>query len=261
MYGAIIGDLTGSIYEYEQTKKIEKVEWEESIKPSSFYSDDTIMTIAILDAILSNESYEEKLREYGKRFEDYHPPITPYFKTPFSPNYMKWLNGKGEGNSRGNGAMMRISPIGYLFDSERKIIEEAKKATTPSHNSWEAVDAATIIAILIFFGRKGYTKEEMIRNLNIKLRQKPFEKFNTTCKETLDNCLCAFFFSTSFEDAMKKTLLYGGDTDTNCAIVGSIAESFYGIDEALVEKAKKKIPKEFQETLEKGYAKIKKIKE
>lgn len=259
MYGAVIGDLAGSEFEYNQIKKITPIEISNSlINELSFYSDDSILTIAILDAILNGKKYEFYLKKYGSEYIKYKPDIMPYFETSFSPGFIKWINGNSLGKSRGNGAMMRISPIGYLFDNESDIINNVKMATIPSHNSQEAIECSTIIALIIFYARKGLTKEQIIKKMNIKLEYKPFNKFNVTCLETIDNCLYALFNSSSFEDSIKKVISYGGDTDTNACIVGSIAEAIYGIDKYLIEEANEKIPKSFVKTLQLGYKKMRK---
>ena len=252
MYGAIYGDLAGSIYEFSQVKSIKSINPKELITDKSFYSDDTILTIAILDAILNKKDYDKYIRMYIEEYKDYKPNFSPYFKSSFSPNLINWSKSNYMGNSCGNGAMMRISPIGYMFDSEKEVIENAKEATIPSHNSKEAIDSATTIALIIFYLRKGYSKEEIFKKLNLNIRYKPFTKFNTTCEETIGNCLYAFYNSNGFEDAIRKTLLMGGDTDTNCAIVGSMAEALYGIENEVIEKVNSKISKNFVKILSKA---------
>ena len=252
MYGAIIGDLSGSIYEYDQINNIKSIQMNNIIEKNSFYSDDTILTIAILDAILNNKDYDYYLRKYVQEHKEYKPNFSPYFKTSFSPNLIKWSKSNTVGTSHGHGAMMRISPVGYMFDSEKEVIENAKLATIPSHNSKEAIDSATTVALIIYYLRKGYTKEDVYKKLNLNIEYKPFTKFNTTCSETINNCLYAFYISKNFEDSIKKTLLMGGDTDTNCAIVGSLAEALYGIDDNLIKKANEKIPKDFIKILNKA---------
>ena len=249
MYGALIGDLAGSIYEYNQLRKVHSIQMNNLIEDNAFYSDDTILTIAILNAILDNKDYDCYLRKYIKEYKEYKPNFNPYFKTPFSPSLIKWSNSNMVGTSNGNGAMMRVSPVGYMFDSKIDVIKNAKYATIPSHNSKEAIDSATNIALIIFYLRKGYSKKEIIKELNLSIKYTPYLKFNTTCKETIDNCLYAFFISNSFEDAIRTTLLMGGDTDTNCAIVGSLAEACYGIEESIKEQVNEKIPKKFVKIL------------
>ena len=251
MYGAIIGDLAGSIYEYSQTKEIKSIQVNEIIEEKAFFSDDTILTIAIADAILHDRDYDKYLREYIKKYRMYKPDFEPYFKNAFSPSLIKWSTGNYVGTSIGNGAMMRISPIGFMFDNEKDIIENARLATIPSHNSEEAIGSATTIALLIYYLRIGGSKEDIFQKMNLAVKYVPFCKFNTTCSETLGNCLYAFYASDSFEDAIRKALLMGGDTDTNCAIVGSLAEAYYGIDNHLKEQVNEKIPKEFVKILSK----------
>ena len=251
MYGAIIGDLAGSIYEYDQINNIHSINMQNIIEDNSFYSDDTILTIAILDAIKNNKDYDYYLRKYIQTYKDYKPDFKPYFKTSFSPNIIKWSKSNIIGISHGNGALMRISPVGYMFDKEEDVIENAKLATIPSHNSKEAIDSATTISLIIYYLRKGKTIKEIFERLKLKNEYIPFKRFNTTCEETINNCLYALYNSNSFEDAIRKTLLMGGDTDTNCAIVGSMAESLYGIDYKLIEKANEKLPEEFVKILNK----------
>ena len=249
MLGAIYGDKAGSIYEYNQTKKITPIYPDKLITNDSFYSDDTIETISLIDAITSNKDYEDTLREYILKNKNYKPNYTPYFEKPFSPNTMKWAKGIGNSNSTGNGAMMRISPVGYLFNTEEDVIKNTKEATVPSHNSKEAIKSATTIALIIYYFRQGLTKEEVFRKLNLKVKYKPFEKFNMTCHETLDNCLYALYKSNSFEDAIRKTLSMGGDTDTNACIVGSMAEALYGMTEIQKKEAQENLPKEYVKIL------------
>ena len=256
MYGAIIGDLAGSIYEFEQIKKIKNITTNKIIDEKAFYSDDTILTIAIIDAILNDKNYEKYLKKYIIKYQNYKPNFKPYFNTSFSPNLIKWCNLGVNGVSRGNGAMMRISPVGYMFDTEEEVRKNALLSTIPSHNSKEAIDCATLIALMIFYLRKGYSKKEVFEKLNINIQYKPFEKFNLTCNETIDNCLYAFYNSNSFEESILNTLNMGGDTDTNCAIVGSISEALYGIDNSLIEKANKIIPNEFVKILNKAYKEV-----
>lgn len=256
MWGSIIGDLAGSIYEYNQSKGVSKIMIQELITKDSFFSDDTILTIAILDALLNNKDYNYYLKKYGKEYLDYKPNFAPYFKTAFSPNFTKWIRSNEIGTSKGNGAMMRISSIGYLCRSEKEVIEEVKKATYPSHNSKEAIDCATTTALIIYLARKGYKKDEIIQKLNINYSYTDFKRFNTTCLETINNCLYALFTSNSFDESIKKVISYGGDTDTNACIVGGMAEALFGIDTKLIEQAKEKIPNEFVKKLELGYSKI-----
>lgn len=257
MYGAIIGDLAGSIYEFDQIQKVHSVSMNQLIEENSFYSDDTILTIAILDAILNQGDYGQYIRKYIHEYLDYKPNFHPYFKTTFSPRLIEWHEKNCQGNSKGNGAMMRISPIGYLFNHEEDILRQSMLATIPSHNSSEAIDAAQTVALIIYYARIGLSKEEIIQKLSKTVNYQEFSHFNTTCSETLSNCLYALFSSSSYEESIRKIISYGGDTDTNACIVGSMAEAFYGLDENLILLTRQKIPSEFLSVLDQGYCKVK----
>ncbi len=256
MWGAVIGDLAGSIYEYQQTKYFSKLNPKELINEESFYSDDTILTIAILDAILNDRNYEYYLKKYAKNFLIYKPDFSPYFKGIFSPGFTKWALNQKNGKSIGNGAMMRISAVGYLFNNKKDIINNARLATIPSHDSLEAINSATTIALIIFLARLGFSKEEIIKELNLKLNYSDFNGFNTTCYKTIDNCLYALFTSNNFEESLLKVISFGGDTDTNGCIVGSMAEALYGIPNELIKAAREKIPNNFTNLLDIGYSKV-----
>lgn len=259
MLGAIIGDFAGSIFEFEQTKAIKPIKMKSVLPENSFFSDDTILTCAIADALLHGENFEKKIKEYALAFENYKPDFQPYFKTPFSPNFMKWAKSDEIGTSAGNGAMMRISPVAFWFESEEEVVENAKKATMCSHNNEEAIDCAKIVALVIFFARKGFSKQEIQNKLGLKNIKKPkIEKFNYLCKETLEICLFSFFESESFEDCIKIALSFGGDTDTNACICGGMAEAFYGIDENLKQSVKKKLPRKLLAIVTEFYDKLNK---
>ena len=270
MLGAIIGDLAGSIYEYNEfksgknlEKRLEVLSKDNLIEKDSFYTDDTILTIAILDSVLNGMNYEEDLRRYGLKYYDKKPNTkADHFKYMFSPNFIKWCQGKVEGNSMGSGALMRVSPIGYLFSDMNTIDSETEKATIPSHNSALAVISAEALNNLIYLGRKGYKKEE------VKAKFYPYHReldkirldnnFDSSCL-VFDKCLAAFFESNSFEDAVRKAVSLGGDTDTIGAITGSIAEAYYGIPDSLKEQALSKLPDDFVLKLQQGYQKVKKL--
>lgn len=255
MWGAIIGDIAGSIYEYNQLTEVKEIKIKEIIPENGFFSDDTILTVAIADAIQHGENYKEFLKLYGKKYQNYKPNCERYFKTSFSPGFIKWVNGDKEGNSTGNGALMRISPVGFMFDNENDVIRNAQLATIPSHNSDEAIKHSILVALIIFYSRNGMHKEEIKNRLRLEFDYVPFKKFNTTCEETFNNCIYALFTSNSFEESIKKIISYGGDTDTNACIVGSMAEAMYGIDNDLIEKAKTKIPSEFTSIIDNMYKK------
>lgn len=256
MLGAIIGDLAGSIYEFEQIKNCHPIKVGNIIEEKSFFSDDTILTVSIADAILNNVDYETKLKEYALAYDKEIPHGIPYFKTMFSPSFTKWAKGNFQGESAGNGAMMRVSPVGYLFNTEEEVIENALLATIPSHNSEEAIKSAKIISLIIFYARNGLSKQEIITKLDLKFKQPNLSEFNYTCSTTIDLCLYSLFNSNSFEESIKLAISFGGDTDTNACIVGSMAEAMFGIDEALKENAISKLPHKFKRIIKDFYASV-----
>ena len=145
-----------------------------------------------------------------------------------------------------------------LPDNEEDVIKNVRSATIPSHNTSEAIDCATIIALIIYYARNGMNREEIIKKLGLFYSYVPFQKFNMTCYKTINNCLYALFNSLSFEDAIRRIISYGGDTDTNACIVGGMAEALYGIDKELISRAKEFIPIEFSNNLDEAYSLIKK---
>ena len=263
MWGAVIGDLAGSVYEYGQTKKISYINVDKLITEDSFFSDDTILTCAIYAAIRYHMSYEHMLRSYGEYYLCYKPKtsIKEYFPTAFGKRFDKWLKGQDKGDSVGNGALMRISGIGKVFETEKDVIEQAMLATKPTHNSVEAIECARIVALFIFYARHGFNKNEIRDLLGLEhVEYRPFEKFNKKCYETLNNCLYAVLECKNFEETIRTVISYGGDTDTNAAIAGSMAEALYGIPEYLITQARAKIPPQFQFLLDEAYYKSAYIK-
>lgn len=262
MYGAIYGDLVGSIYEFDEFKKHDKKRMikasneDKLVTDESFYSDDTILTMAIADVLLNNLDYIKTIRDYIllNQFSD----RDNYFKYNFSPNTLAWARGKKSGVSTGNGAMMKISPVPLYIKDKEKMVENVLSATTATHNTHEAIKAALCVAHIIYLGKHGYTKEYIKKivdskfgyNYDFNLDEIRSEsKFNTTCNETIPYCLYALFNTNNFDDAIRLTLSLGKDTDTNCAIVGSMAESLYGVKETIKEEVLSKLPSEYKQLI------------
>lgn len=275
MYGAIIGDLAGSIYEYDEfvenkagiisfDRRIEAFN-KDIISEKCFYSDDTILTISILDSIINNIPYDINLRRYCLENINNIPKNISYFKYMFSPNFINWCKNNTSGNSIGNGAMMRISPVAYLFNNENEIIKQSNLATSTSHNSPLAINSAKLVALIIFYLRSKVTKENLYKiieqeysiKLNFSLEKLQKENmFDSTCN-ILNKLLYILKISKDFNDAIKLTLSIGGDTDTNACIVGSIAEAMYGIPKEYINYINQKLPSNYIDLLNKGYSKIK----
>lgn len=257
MYGALIGDIAGSFYEVLEleaykNKKVrsymERVMIMDKDVPlftkNSSCTDDSILTVAIADAILSNTSYEEKLKEYGLRELELGFDI--YNRKKFSSGFIKWLNGCSDGKSYGNGCAMRVSPVGFLFNDIEKIKLESYKATIPSHNHPNSIKASEAVALSIYLLRNGISKEELKKfieknyfSLNYNLIDLRMNyKFTSEALASVPQAIYCFLNSNDFEDAIRISLSIGGDSDTIATIVGSLAESYYGINEELIEKVK-----------------------
>lgn len=272
MYGAIIGDLAGSIYEYKEfndTKKgIIDLDRRMSVydKPilatESFYSDDTILTIALLDALLNQFSIEETYKAYFFKYKEMKLTNEPYFSYPFSPGFVKWCWGEQLGNSIGNGAAMRISPVGYLSNSLEEVKKLSYLATIPSHNSKEAIKGAEAIAMVIYLSRLGNLKDDIKKYMIAKYYPLNYDlsylqrnnTFNGTCEVTVPQAIYLALTANSFEGAIRNSLSIGGDTDTIACITGAMAEALYGIPDYLITRANQHMPAEFQKMIKKSFA-------
>ena len=252
MLGAIIGDVAGSIYEVleiEERKNNKKNRsYEERIKildnsvplftSECSVTDDSILTCAIYDAIKNgNCNYDKYLREYGLR--EVNLGLDKYGRSRFGKCFVDWLNDNKQGKSYGNGSAMRISAVGYCFDNLDDVITNSYLATIPSHNHEEAIIAAEAVATSIFFLKKGYSKDEVKFYINTYYYDLDYDMedlqrnytFSSKASKSVPQALFVFFNSNNFEDAIRKAISIGGDSDTIAAIVGSLAEAHYGISD------------------------------
>lgn len=267
MLGAIIGDIVGSHYEVleinaKQNNPDKKRSYEERISilnpevdlftEQCSYTDDSVLTIAIASSIISDKDYESSLRKYGTK--EISLGLDKYGRSRFGRGFVNWLQDNKEGNSYGNGGAMRISPVGFYFNDIKSILEETKLATIPSHNHDDAITGAQAVTAAIYFARKGYSKKDIKTllefyfdyNLNFSLSELQHNyKFSSRTSESVPQAIFCFLESSSFEDAIRKSVSIGGDSDTIAAITGSISEAYYGIPEELKEKALSFLPPEY----------------
>lgn len=275
MYGAIIGDVAGSyleVLEIKEYRNKSKRSYEDRIKimdknvplfdDNSSYTDDTVLTVAIADAIMNGKSYEDALKEYAS--EEIKLKEDKYGRSRFSIGFTKWVKGEKDGDSIGNGSAMRVSPVSFLFDDIDTVYEQATYSAMPSHNSYYGISGAQDAATAIFLARKGFAKEEIKRYLESSLlmyldydleKLRRTNVFAATASETVDKAIFCFLRSTSFEDAIRIALSIGGDTDTIASIAGAIAEAYYGVPEVLIEKVKPYIPDKFMRIINDFYKK------
>ena len=259
MLGAIIGDVVGSYYEVLEIEYYRKYKvsrpYEERIKildkdtplftDNCSCTDDSILTCAIYDAIKNgNGNYEKYLRDYGLR--EINAGLDKYGRSRFGKGFVAWLKNEKEGNSYGNGAAMRISPVGYLYDNINDVKHESFLATIPSHNNIDAIKSAEAVAVSIFMLRNGISKnklkEYIVNNyynlsFNLESLQRNY-KFSSKAINSVPQALFVFFESNDFEDAIRKAISIGGDSDTIACIVGSLAEACYGIPEQIKKEVK-----------------------
>jgi ADP-ribosyl-[dinitrogen reductase] hydrolase len=255
LIGAIIGDIVGSRFEFNnhRSKKFEL------FTDKCKVTDDSIMTLAVAKAImeteknlklLSNNSvsnfyYYELLRRMTIRYMQEIGRKYPY--CGYGGMFGHWIfsDNPKPYNSFGNGAAMRISPVGFIAATEEEARILSERITAVTHNHNEGIKGAEATVISIYMAKKRASKEEIRQEINENYYNLNFTideirdtyEFNETCQETVPQAIVAFLESNSFEDAIRTAISVGGDSDTLAAITGSIAEAYYGIPEDIKEKA------------------------
>lgn len=227
MLGAIVGDIIGSLYEAPWNNH--KSKDFPLFRRGSHFTDDTVLTVAIADAILTNSSYTEKLKQYFRR----HPTAG------YGKSFMLWgLSPSTEPyNSWGNGSAMRVSPVGFAFNDLETVLLEAKKSAEVTHNHPEGIKGAQATAAAIFLARTGnskpdiksYIESQFAYDLSQTIDEiRPKYSFDVSCQGSVPQAIIAFLESTDFEDAIRNAISIGGDSDTIGCIAGGMAEAFYG---------------------------------
>ena len=271
MLGAIIGDIAGSKYEFNNTFDYDF----EMFGEGCDFTDDTICTVAIADAILNGRSYQESLLDWCRRY--------PSPKGAYGGRFAGWIRSLDPQpyNSLGNGSAMRVSPVAWLFDNLSQVLEEAEKTALPTHNHPEGIKGAKAVAHAIWHFRKSRFSEKSkdseneetkgLKNENAKAskdenetiqgfmsiarsyyedfdtRVYPKGKFDETCMDAVPLSFYLLSQASSFEDAIRLAISHGGDSDTIGAIVGSIAEARFGIPQEMKEKALSYLPDDMKD--------------
>ena len=244
MLGAIIGDIAGSIYEFDNIKNKDFPLFSEY----SEFTDDTVMTAAVAEGLMNGgkpDDYIKAMQKYGRLFPD----------TGYGGHFGEWLfsDGGKPYYSWGNGSAMRVSPTAWWYDTLEQVETAAKVSAAVSHNHPEGIKGAQATAASVFLARKGKGKDEIRTyvelkygyNLNRKLDNiRTIYKYNESCQETVPEAIIAFLESIDFEDAVRNAISLGGDSDTLAAITGSIAEGAYGIPDTIAKKALSLLPEE-----------------
>ena len=248
MIGAIIGDIVGSRFEFSSFKSKDF----ELFTSDCDFTDDTILTVATADAILNGRSYKDAYLDWGRRY--------PNPKGAYGASFSRWLWDPEPYNSYGNGAGMRVGPIGVAFNNENDVLKEAEKSASCSHNHIEGITGAQAIALSVFLLRNGASKDELkerigkVYDLSLNVDEiRRINHYNETCQITVPQAIRSFIDSTSFEDAIRNAISIDGDSDTIAAMTGSLAEAYYGVPEDLKRKAERFLPDDMRVILDQFY--------
>ena len=258
MYGAILGDIIGSPFEFDRGDKTKDFKL---FSRRSHFTDDSVMTLAVCEALLKvgqdatvkeiEDAVISSMQSWGRRYP--HAGYGGYFR--------RWLTAchPEPYNSFGNGSAMRVSAVGWLYDSLENTRTVAKATANVTHNHPEGIKGAEATASAIFMARNGSSKEEIKKyienefhyDLNRTLDEiRPSYHMDETCQKTVPEAIIAFLEAKDFEDAIRNAVSLGGDTDTLGAITGSIAEAYYGIPEWLMTECRKRINKDMRVVLD-----------
>ena len=251
LLGGIAGDIIGSIYEFNPVRFKDF----ELFKSNSTYTDDTVMTIANAEWLLSKGVLMDIMRKYGHKYPG----------AGYGGMFYDWLKSRCPKpyNSFGNGSAMRVSPVGWAFDTLEETLEAAKQSAEITHNHPEGIKGAQATAACIFMARTGKSKQEIKEYVETKFGYdlsrtcneiRPTYQFNESCQGTVSESIIAFLESTDFESAIRLTVSLGGDADTMGAITGAIAEAYYNvIPEHIKNEVLKRLPEEFINVLGEFY--------
>ena len=258
IYGAILGDIIGSPFEFDRGDKTKDFKL---FSRRSHFTDDSVMTLAVCEALLKvgqdatvkeiEDAVISSMQSWGRRYP--HAGYGGYFR--------RWLTAchPEPYNSFGNGSAMRVSAVGWLYDSLENTRTVAKAIANVTHNHPEGIKGAEATASAIFMARNGSSKEEIKKyienefhyDLNRTLNEiRPSYHMDETCQKTVPEAIIAFLEAKDFEDAIRNAVSLGGDTDTLGAITGSIAEAYYRIPEWLMTECRKRINRDMRVVLD-----------
>jgi len=252
MLGACIGDIIGSVYEFQAWKSREFPLFSEK----SEFTDDTVCTIAVAECLLDGTDPAAALRLWGRRYPG----------RGYGGNYAVWLKDANMGpyNSYGNGAAMRVSPAAWLGRSLEEALAFARQVTEVTHNHPEGIKGAEATVTAIWLARQGETpghirkriQEAFGYDLSRSVDEiRPSYRFNEICQDTVPQAIVSALEADSFEGAIRNAISLGGDADTLAAIAGPIAEVLFGIPEEIRKRGWARLPKGMRDVLERLYEK------
>ncbi|MBR2141541.1 MAG: ADP-ribosylglycohydrolase family protein [Rickettsiales bacterium] len=260
MLGAIIGDIIGSRFEWNNIKTKDF----ELFHPSCDFTDDSVLTIAVAKALLtSREDFSDLTDNTVKFLQEFG---NNYPNRGYGVHFLGWLNADEPlpYNSWGNGSAMRVSACGWIGKDLEEVKRLSRLVTEVSHNHPEGIKGAEATAVAIFLARNGAEIDEIrdvmmanYYNVDFTLDEiRPNYRFDVSCQGSVPQALVAFFESTDFEDAIRNAISIGGDSDTIAAITGSIAETYYGIPEEIKQQGLNFLTDELQTVLREFNEKI-----
>lgn len=237
MLGAIIGDIVGSVYEWHNIKTKDFPLFSEAC----FFTDDTVMTVAVAEAIKNggkSNDFIDSMKKWGRLYPD----------AGYGARFGGWIlsNDREPYNSWGNGSAMRVSPCAWAFNTLEEVEQAAKNCAAVTHNHPEGIKGAQATAAAIFLAKNGASKNQIKTYICEKYGYdlsrtideiRPAYRFNESCQDTVPQAIIAFLESNDFEDAIRNAISLGGDSDTLAAITGSIAEAAYGVPEEIRQNA------------------------
>lgn len=224
MIGAIAGDIIGSVYEAHPIKTTDFPLFEKGCT----FTDDTVLTVALADNILNGTDVSDTFKKY----------FFLYPKAGYGQSFIIWARSscRKPYNSWGNGSAMRVSPIGFAFDSLEEVLAQAKQSAEVTHNHLEGIRGAQATASAIFLARTGKSKNQIksyIESVFAYKLSEPLDSirkdysFDVSCQGSVPQSITAFLESNDYEDAVRKAISLGGDSDTLACITGGIAQAFY----------------------------------
>ncbi len=231
MLGAIAGDTIGSVYEFNPVTGKDF----ELFTPQSQFTDDSILTVSVAEAIMQGGGGGDRFAATIKRYAQRYPnPMGGY-----GARFSQWAQSDSLApyHSWGNGSAMRVSAVGFAYNTLEDVLQVAQQSAEVTHNHPEGIKGAQATASAIFLARQGRSKAQIKDFIESRFGYdlsrtladiRPAYRFNESCQETVPESMIAFLESVDFEDAIRNTISLGGDTDTMGAITGGIAEAFYG---------------------------------
>ena len=253
MLGAIIGDIVGSVYEFNNYRAKDFTPF---FHPKAFFTDDTVCTIAVADALVNRKDPATTLREWGRRY---------WNNGGWGQRFALWIatDGMGPYNSLGNGAAMRVSAAGLLATSIEEAIALSDRVTEVTHNHPEGMRGGAATAVAIHMARTGRGAEE-IRQAIVQRFQydltpsvdeiRPTYRYNERSQDTVPQALTCALEANDYEDAIRNAISIGGDSDTIAAIAGAVAEALFGISDDVAAEAWRFLPTEMRVVLQDLYA-------